>query len=458
MESARIRELLSLARIALPPGAEIAISGDDPILDTAYPAGGAAAVAVAAQAAQAAELWRLRTGQSQSVSVDARHAAASLISFALQRLDGGPPQQRVNAANPAVGLYQCADGRWIHLHGGLPRLKVPTLAVLGCDESAPSIAAAVAKWCAADLEDALAAANTCGAIARTAAEWAAHPQGATIAPLPAVEVIRIGDADPEPLPGGDRPLSGLRVVDLTRILAGPSCARTLAEHGANVLHIAAPSQPDLDAFVMDTSHGKRSAWLDLDDAGAAATLRALVRGADVFSQGYRSGALAGRGFAPEDVAALRPGIVYVSINCYGHEGPWATRPGWEQLAQTVTGIAVTQGSPDAPVLIPAALCDYTTGYLAAWGVMAALARRAVEGGSWHIRASLCQTAMWVERAGATHDRSRASGLGDVAPFMTETNTPWGRLAHLRPVAAMSETHPHWAHPTVPLGHDAPSWE
>lgn len=152
---------------------------------------------------------------------------------------------------------------------------------------------------------------------------------------------------------------------------------------------------------MDTSHGKRSAWLDLDDAGAAATLRALVRGADVFSQGYRSGALAGRGFAPEDVAALRPGIVYVSINCYGHEGPWATRPGWEQLAQTVTGIAVTQGSPDAPVLIPAALCDYTTGYLAAWGVMAALARRAVEGGSWHIRASLCQTAMWVERAGAT---------------------------------------------------------
>jgi hypothetical protein len=363
----------------------------------------------------------------------------------------------VNASNPAVGLYQCADGHWIHLHGGLPRLKAPTLAVLGCDDDAASIAAAVSRWPAAGLEDALAAAQTCGAIARTASEWAAHPQGAVIAPLPAVEVLRIGDADPEPFPAGERPLDGVRVLDVTRILAGPSCARTLAEHGADVLHIGVESQPDLEAFVMDTSHGKRSAWLDLDRADDAARLRDLVRDADVFSQGYRSGALARRGFGLEDLAALRPGIIYVSVNCYGHEGPWESRPGWEQLAQTVSGIAVTQGSPDRPVLIPAAPCDYTTGYLAAYGVMVALARRAVEGGSWHVRASLCQTAMWIERAGATLDRARAAGIGDVAAFTTESDTPWGRLTHLRPVASMSETPAHWSRPTVPLGHDPASW-
>ena len=330
--------------------------------------------------------------------------------------------------------------------------------MLGCDDNADAITSAVSKWQSSELEDALAEAKTCGAIARTPAGWLATEQSAAIAGLPAVEVMRIGDADPVPLPDGDRPLSGVRVLDLTRVLAGPSCARTLAEHGADVLHIATKSQPDLEAFVMDTSHGKRSAYLDLDVADEAARLRELVASADVFSQGYRSGSLQRRGFGPAEVAAMQPGIIYVSINCYGHEGPWAARPGWEQLAQTATGIAVTHGSLERPVLIPAAPCDYTTGYLAAYGTMVALARRAVEGGSWHVRASLCQTAMWIQRSGATCDRSRASGFGDVESLTTESDTPWGHLTHLRPVAQMAETPTRWARRTVPLGHDAPVWE
>ena len=167
---------------------------------------------------------------------------------------------------------------------------------------------------------------------------------------------------------------------------------------------------NISAFVMETSHGKRSCVLELDDTDGVATLRGLASQADVFAQGYRGGSLARRGFGPEDLAELRPGIVVVTINCYGDAGPWHLRPGWEQMAQTVSGLAVGQGGADHPTLLPAAACDYTTGYLAALGTMAALWRRAQEGGSYHVRASLCQTAGWftTTATGAT-SRPPASG-------------------------------------------------
>lgn len=256
-----------------------------------------------------------------------------------------------------MAIYRCADGRWIHLHGALPHLRDGTLALLGCEDRAASIAAAVARWHSFDLEDALAAAGQCGAVLRSAAEWAAHPQGVALAHAPLVELRRLGDAPRRVLAAAARPLAGLRVLDLTRILAGPTCARTLAEHGAEVLRLVAPRQHDVPSFVPDTSHGKRVAWLDLDAPGAGARLRSLVAGCDVFSQGYRGGALEARGFGAAELARLRPGIVCLSINAYGHEGPWATRRGWEQLAQACTGVALEHSHPgvDAgsrPAVIP----------------------------------------------------------------------------------------------------------
>jgi crotonobetainyl-CoA:carnitine CoA-transferase CaiB-like acyl-CoA transferase len=391
------------------------------------------------------------------VSVDVRAAAASLVSFLLMKVNGGPPPQREAATNPLVALYECADRRWIHLHGAFPKLRAATLDVLKCGATRDEIAAAVKTWRAQDLEDALAAAGTCGAMARTAEEWAAHPQGQALADLPVVEIEKIGDAPPQPLPAGDRPLSGIRALDLTRVLAGPTCGRTLAEHGADVLLINSPSLPNVPAFVLDTSHGKRSAHLDLDQPGDAATLLNLIRSADVFTQGYRSGAMERRGLSPEAVAELRPGIIYVSINCYGHHGPWRDRPGWEQLAQTVSGIAVTQGTPQQPQLIPAAACDYTTGYLAAHGVMTALARRATEGGSYHVKASLAQTAMWFTRLGMTCDPAAATGAGDLSDYMADSSTAVGKLQHLGPITRMSETPPYWDRPSPALGADRPEW-
>jgi crotonobetainyl-CoA:carnitine CoA-transferase CaiB-like acyl-CoA transferase len=207
--------------------------------------------------------------------------------------------------------------------------------------------------------------------------------------------------------------------------------------------------------VLDTSHGKRSAYLDL--ARDADALRALVRDADVFTNGYRGGALDRRGFGAEEVAALRPGIVYVSISCYGDVGPWRERRGWEQLAQSVSGVAHVQGGGDRPRLVPAAACDYTTGYLAAAGAMTALALRATEGGSWHVQASLCQTAEWIVAEGARCDPATATGLPDTTPWMTESATPEGVLRHLDPIVELSATPPRWDRPSPPLGSDQASW-
>jgi crotonobetainyl-CoA:carnitine CoA-transferase CaiB-like acyl-CoA transferase len=276
-----------------------------------------------------------------------------------------------------------------------------------------------------------------------------------MANVPRVEIIKLGDSDPQPMPAGDRPLAGLRVLDLTRILAGPTHARTLAQYGAEVLYITSPKLPSSDVWVMDTNQGKLSAYLDLDAVADVDRLRQLVRGADVFAQGFRAGVLERRHLGPHQVASMRPGIIYVSINCYGHVGPWVDRPGWEQLAQTVTGLATAQGSPERPQRMPVAACDYTTGYLAALGTLVALGRRAREGGSYHVRASLCQTGMWFQRLGPTCDPAQAIGPGDTRELTTESDTAWGRLTYLTPCVELSETPAVWSRLPVPLGsHDA----
>jgi crotonobetainyl-CoA:carnitine CoA-transferase CaiB-like acyl-CoA transferase len=454
---ARVQELLD--EVGLTASSEVAaeIVGRDPVFGYRFPVGEAAAVALGACGVAVSDLWELKGGRPQRVRVEVRRAAASLTSRSFMKLDGGPTPAAYASNNPLVDLYPCRDGRWIHLHGGLPNLAYGTMKVLGCDRDRDSVAAAVQRWDGEALEEALFEAHMCGALVRTAEEWADHPQGRALADRPRVEIVKIGDSTPEPLPSGDRPLAGLRVLDLTRILAGPTHARTLAEHGAEVLHIASPWLPNPDVFVMDTNHGKRSAFLDLDEPDDAQRLRELVEQADVFAQGFRAGALARRGFSPDELVARRPGLIYVSINCYGHTGPWEPRPGWEQLAQTVTGVVAAQGQPDRPARMPVAACDYTTGYLAALGTMVALGRRAREGGSYHVKASLCQSGMWFTRLGANCDPALASGGGDPADLCVETATPFGRLTHLKPALELSETPPHWVRPTVPLGSHQPVW-
>ncbi len=453
----RVQDLLDEVGLAAPPGDDVTILGHDPILGNRFPVSEAAAVALAAGGVAVSDLWALKTGRRQRVRVDVRRAGVSLRASLVMRLNGGPPPPSPADNNPVVALYRCRDGRWVHVHGVFPHLAAGTLNVLGCARDRGEIAAAVARWDGQALEDALAAARMCGAMARTTEERAAHPQGRAVADLPRLEIIKLGDSEPEPLPDGGRPLSGVRVLDLTRILAGPTHARTLAQYGADVLHLASPKLASAEIWLMDTNQGKLSAFLELDDPTDVDRLRGLVAQADVFAQGYRAGSLDRRGLGAQELAELRPGLIYVSINCYGHVGPWRERPGWEQLAQTVTGIAAAQGAPDRPERMPAAACDYTTGYLAALGTLVALGRRAREGGSYLVRASLTQTGMWFTRLGPTCDPARASGPGDPSELTIDTDTAWGRLTHLGPTVELSETPAYWARPPVPLGTHPPAW-
>jgi CoA-transferase family III len=456
------RDLLaSLGRADISNQHDLHIDGCDPVIATRFRAGEAAASVIAANATAAADLWCARGGRPQRIEVDVRAAAASLVSFAYLRYQGAAFDRRGQAT---TALYQARDGRWIHLHGGF-RSREGTLELLQCDDDADAIANAVASWDAQALEDALAARGVCGAKLRSADEWRVHPQGIALAQVPVVEILRLGDAAREPIPGpraderGARPLSGVHVLDLTRVLAGPTCARTLAEHGADVLHVRSPKLPSIEPFVIDTNPGKRSCFLDLDRKEDAQQLRALVRDAHVFSQGYRPAALARRGFAPDELAQMRPGIIVVSIDCYGHQGPFAQRPGWEQLAQTVTGMALEHAGEEHPALVPAAINDYTTGYLGALGVMRALARRATEGGSWHVRVSLARTAMWIMSLPRTAPDAKPGGfdVASIAPWIIEMYSAWGPLTRLGPIARMSETPPRWDRPPAPLGSDPPAW-
>ena len=456
------RDLLaSLGRADISNQHDLHIDGRDPVIATRFRAGEAAASVIAANATAAADLWCARGGRPQRIEVDVRAAAASLVSFAYLKYQGASLDRRGQAT---TALYQARDGRWIHLHGGF-RSREGTLELLKCDDDAGAIANAVASWDAQALEDALAARGVCGAKLRSADEWRVHPQGIALAQVPVVEILRLGDAPREPIPGpraderGARPLSGVRVLDLTRVLAGPTCARTLAEHGADVLHVRSPKLPSIEPFVIDTNPGKRSCFLDLDRKEDAQQLRALVRDAHVFSQGYRPAALARRGFAPDELAQMRPGIIVVSIDCYGHQGPFAQRPGWEQLAQTVTGMALEHAGDEHPALVPAAINDYTTGYLGALGVMRALARRATEGGSWHVRVSLARTAMWIMSLPRTAPDAKPGGfdVASIAPWIIEMDSAWGPLTRLGPIARMSETPPRWDRPPAPLGSDPPAW-
>src|SRR5229473_718043 len=460
-----LRTILPIAGWGDGQAADVVFTGGaDPVLPTPFCIGAAGAAALAASGLAATELWRARTGRRQRVTVDLRQATAALRSSQYIRLAGTGVS---SARNTVMGCYPTRDGRWSYLHCNFPNHRAAALRVLGVAEDRDAVARAVAKWNAADLEEAIIAAKGAGGMVRTQAEWKQHPQAAAIAALPLMEIVRIGDSPPEPLPAGDRPLAGIRVLDLTRVLAGPTCARTLAEHGADVMKISAAHLPNLGYQEWDTGHGKLSAQLDLRQPADLETLRGLVREGDVFSQGYRPGSLAGRGLAPEELAVLRPGLVYVSLSAFGHSGPWAGRRGFDTVVQTVSGMTTRQaeivpGKTEGPQFYPVSAIDYCTGYLMAFGAMVALARRAEQGGGWLVRISLAQVGRWMADLGEVPAASLKGvpeefSAAELESWSTTSETPSGRLRHLRPVVQMSETPAHWARPSVPLGYHRPVW-
>ena len=465
MTNEALRTILPIAGWSEDRAREVEITGGtDPILPTPFRITETGTATLAAVGLAVNELWELRTGRRQKISIDARQATASLRSGTYLKMEEAAVDF---GRNSVMGTYPAKNGRWSYVHANFPNHREAALKVLGVPEDPEAVRKAVAKWDALELEEAIIAAKGAGGMVRTMEEWAQHPQGKAVASLPLMEIIKIGDSPPEPLPKGDRPLSGIRVLDLTRVIAGPTCARTLAEHGATVLKITAEHLPSLGRQEYDTGHGKLSARLDLREEKDRETLRGLVREADVFSQGYRPGTLGSRGFSPEALAEMRPGIVAVSLCAFSHAGPWASRRGFDTVIQTVSGITHRQGElfpgdEAGPQFYPVSAIDFLTGYLMAFGAMVALARRTREGGSWLVRISLAQVGRWLVERGQVPEAQlknvqKEFSTAELDRWSMVSNTPVGKLQHLAPVLRMSETPPRWDKPTVPLGYHKPVW-
>jgi crotonobetainyl-CoA:carnitine CoA-transferase CaiB-like acyl-CoA transferase len=439
----------------------VTLTGHDPALPSSFRVGAAAQVSIAAVACAANTIWQMRTGRYQRVRVDMRNAAVEFRSERYLRVEGQPAP---DLWDDLAGAYRCGDGRWVRIHTNFPHHRSGIVALLRCAPERAEVARALASWKAQSFEDAAAEAGLVAAMERSFDEWDAHPQGRAVAALPTLTLTRIGDAPPWPLSRNpDRPLSGLRALDLTRVIAGPVGGRALALHGADVLNVSAAHLPSIEAAVIDSGRGKRSTFLDLREQEGRQALRRLLHDADVFLQSYRPGALRGIGFGPEEVAAIRPGVIYVSLSAYGHTGPWTQRRGFDSIVQTATGLNHAEAQAvgaDSPLPLPCQALDHASGYLLALGALTGLLRRASDGGSWLVQVSLAQTSHWLRGLGRVTDGFACAdpALADVADRLEEVPSGWGRIRAVRHAALMSETPPEERLPSMPLGSSAPSWE
>lgn len=469
----KLKELLAIGKVEDTGHLSVSITGEDPLL-TPYRIGDAAATALAAHGVAVSKIWdkRQKKDCKNEIAVDVKKAALSTRRVQYLRQNGNKVALP-DPDYPTVGIYPTRDNRFIMINGGYPLLRDGLLKVLQCPNDREAVAVAISKWDAEVLERTLQQNGLCGVVARSSDEWDESDQGRALNEklyrdgfFHAIEIERICDAprmDVKELGKPKGPLSNVRVLDLTHVLAGPTCAMVLAEQDATVLHISGPRQATIHPFVIDTGHGKLSAQLDLDTFEGRNKLWDLIDNrSDVFLESYRPGAIAGFGFSPVEIASRLKeqgrGIVYVSLNCYGHTGPWQYLRGWEQLAQVATGQAVGQGARDNPTLLPTYPNDYVTGYLAAYGAAAALLRRAENGGSYHVKVSLCQTAMWTSQFKMKADLPpKMVPESEVEEMLMKRITGFGRLKYFSPVTEFSAFDSAWRRPVVPLGKNRAVW-
>ncbi len=441
------------------------LTGTEPSLPSSFAVGTAAQVAFGAAGLAAAWVGETRNGLRQSLSVDMREAALeACLHFTL---DGVTPR----AWDKIAGLYACRGGTAVRVHTNFTHHRDGLLRLLGLPEGEaterPAVAAALADLDAFEFEHAATQAGLVVAALRDVAAWDAHPQSVAVAADPLVAIERIGDAPARPwraLAQTSRPLEGVRVLDLTRILAGPICGRTLAAFGADVLLVNSPTLPNIDA-IADTSRGKLSAHADLRTARGREGLAAVLRDADLFVQSYRPGALAGLGFGTEEVARMRPGIVMVSLSAYGETGPWAGKRGFDSLVQAALGFNLAEGhaacragaaATAAPRPLPMQILDMASGALMAFGAQVALLRQRETGGSWQVRVSLARTGAWLRSLGRVADGFSAPAP-DFDAVLETAPSGYGQLASVRPAVRFSATPAGYSRPSMPPGTHPLSW-
>ncbi|PFG38631.1 CoA transferase family III [Georgenia soli] len=425
---------------------------------------GLAVGAVVACGRAATALGRAR-GRVPCVMVDSADVAAAFDSFRHLRVDG----REVVGFAPLSRFYATADS-WVRFHANYAHHRRALLAALdvdpGLDDDTASVmvGAAARRERAEDLETRVRGAGGVAAALRTPQEWLAHEQGAAVASAPLVEE-RGGERPDGPVaPGGggralpdagDGPMSGLRVLDLTRVIAGPTATRTLAALGADVLRVDPPGRPELLDQHLDTGFGKRSAEADLADPAVRSRLEELLEHADVLVSGYRPGALAGVGLGAEEVLGRHPHLVVAELSAWGWRGPWAHERGFDSIVQVASGIAhryATSGPGGLrPGALPVQALDHAAGYLLAAAVMQALAHRAEHGGR-AVRVSLARVAHELRGLPVPDGGART-----LAVTTATVVSAYGPLVHVPPPLAVDGERLGYPGPPRPYGADDLIW-
>ncbi|HKV53167.1 MAG TPA: CoA transferase [Candidatus Binataceae bacterium] len=423
-------------------------------LPSTYPVTDFASAAIATAALSLLELLETCKAKPQSATVDRR--LASLWFGMSIRPDGW----KLPAPwDPIAGDYQTSDG-WIRLHTNAPHHRAAAERVLGSHPDRESMARAVAGRRKGELETAIVEAGGCAAEMRTAAEWAEHPQGRALAAEPLAHIATGENGQPPAwqIPAA-RPLQGLKVLDLTRVLAGPVATRFLAGYGAEVLRIDPPGW-DEPAIVPEVTLGKRCARLDLRRANDRKVFEQLLSKADILLHGYRAGALDGLGYDPARRRALSPGLVDVCLDAYGWSGPWSQRRGFDSLVQMSAGIAeagMRWRAADKPVPLPVQALDHATGYLMAATAIRGVTRRLIRGNGMEARLSLARTAKLLVEAGAGHTAEALAPETSADSSSTIENTDWGAAQRLNPPIMIAGTPIRWDYPASKLGSAEPGW-
>jgi crotonobetainyl-CoA:carnitine CoA-transferase CaiB-like acyl-CoA transferase len=445
-------------------GASVSFAGRDPIVPAAHRLGSCIGVPLMAGAVAAVAFHRHRGGPGQDLHLDLRQAVHTINpgAFWHPTLNGEPAPHPLVLDNPfLVTPYRTADDRWVMATAVYPHLAAKWCRFLDVPPDTARVAAAIATWDAFELEKAASDRGLPISVVRSRDEWLGHEQGALLAGQPVIGLERIGDAPVREYEASERPFDGIRVLSFTHAIAGPAVGRTLAEHGADVLGVTRPNDYEHEHIYAEANIGSRSAYLDLDGPTGRERTTELLARADVLVNNHRLGSLERRGLDPRELADRHPGLVYVSINCYGPSGPWARRGGFDMNASAVSGLMTIEGSSAEPRFpVTFLINDYITGYLGSVGAMAALGKRATEGGSWHVTVSLTRTAMWCASLGLVDPALAGSDEEHrlVEPVPYDAPSPLGDVHMLAPPVRFSRTTASWPDPIlVPRGSSRAQW-
>jgi len=456
-------------------GGKITFYGKDPIVPSRFRFGSMAAIAIAAKAEAAAAIWRSRSGEGQDIYVDVRKALRRFAGFFENKwelINGHNASFASDPENPFIRYppmtlwNKTRDGRWVMPLNIYPQNRARATTLLRCDDSVSAVQNAMLQWRAIELETAAAEVGLPFWMLRTTEEFMEELQYTEVLSRePLIRLEKIGESDPVPFKrGGKTTLDGVRALGMGHVIAGSGIGRDLALFGADVLNIWQPLDWELDIFYRTSHVGMRSSILDLHEKADLEKFNQLLNDADVFFSNRRPGYQERYGLTAHELCSKHPGLIHAKVTLCGETGPWSNRTGYDEVAGGVTGVFSLEGTPEIPRLTPIKIvCDYIVGWFASVGIMSALRRRAVEGGSYRVVVSLMGVTLWLFSLGLFDKKyaNATAGSSDehkyVAPDLFTDETPLGLYQGMTEQVVMSKTPGSFRTVLVPRGSSKPEW-